>query len=86
MSEISGFYGIRITINFRDHQPPHFHAEYGDDEVLIVIRTGDVYQGGLPRRALRMVQEWTALHRDELLALWDLAQAKSPLRTTAPLD
>jgi hypothetical protein len=45
MPEISVFYGIRITMYYRDHQPPHFHAEYGDDEELIVISTLATYAG-----------------------------------------
>ena len=30
MPEICRFYGIVIRMYFRDHQPPHFHAQYGD--------------------------------------------------------
>ena len=29
MPEISSFLGIRITMYYNDHNPPHFHAEYG---------------------------------------------------------
>jgi len=29
--ELSRFYGIRITMNFVDHAPPHFHAMYGKE-------------------------------------------------------
>jgi len=28
MPEISRFYGIAITMNYREHNPPHFHATY----------------------------------------------------------
>lgn len=28
MPEISLFYGIRVTMYYKDHMPPHFHAEY----------------------------------------------------------
>ena len=55
MPEISRFYGIRIFINFDDHLPPHFHAEYGDDEALININTLVIYRGALPARALRLL-------------------------------
>jgi hypothetical protein len=68
MPRISEFYGIIIWMYFADHPPPHFHAEYGEDEALIIIGTGDVYSGSLPRRALRLVQEWEELHRAELFA------------------
>ena len=29
MPEICRFYGIVIRMYFREHGPPHFHAEYG---------------------------------------------------------
>ncbi|MBM3839789.1 MAG: DUF4160 domain-containing protein [Verrucomicrobia bacterium] len=32
MPVISRFFGITIRINPRDHLPPHFHAQYADDE------------------------------------------------------
>ena len=70
---------------FGDHAPPHFHARYGGDEALIVIGSGDVIAGALPRRALAFVREWLELHRDELLANWSRAQARQPLERIDPL-
>lgn len=32
MPEISLFYGIRITMFYSDHNPPHFHAEYAGNK------------------------------------------------------
>jgi len=61
MPEISRFYGIRITMNFVDHSPPHFHATYADEEAQVEIATGDVMAGSLPRRAAALVKEWTSL-------------------------
>ncbi|MGN6468465.1 MAG: DUF4160 domain-containing protein [Rhizobiaceae bacterium] len=34
-----------------DHNPPHFHAVYGDDEVVITISTLEILRSDLPRRA-----------------------------------
>ena len=58
MPTISIFYGIVIQMFWQDHAPPHFHAIYGEDEVLIDIRTLVVLEGRLPRRALALVLEW----------------------------
>lgn len=66
MPEISRFLGIVIAMYYADHNPPHFHAKYGDYEALIDIETGGLLQGGLPSRALLLVSEWHSLHRDEL--------------------
>ena len=52
------FYGIAIYLYYRDHAPPHFHAIYGEHEAEIEIATGNVVQGGLPRRAGVLVREW----------------------------
>lgn len=85
MPRISAFYGIVIGMFFDDHPPPHFHAKYGDDQAQIAIATGEVLHGFLPRRALNLVQEWTELHRDELLDDWRRAEREEPLASIEPL-
>jgi hypothetical protein len=85
MPRISTFFGIVIWMYYNDHQPPHFHATYGDQEAIILIGSGDVYQGHLSRRAIRLVQEWEELHRAELVANWELARNVQPLQPIAPL-
>ena len=82
---ISRFYGIAIYMYYRDHAPPHFHALYGEYMAEIEIRSGGVIDGWLPRRALRFVKEWAALHREELEQVWRLARDERPLRPIAPL-
>ncbi|GGR40978.1 DUF4160 domain-containing protein [Deinococcus ruber] len=86
MPEISSFYGIRVTMYYRDHQPPHFHAEYGDDEIVIVIADLSTYAGSLPKRAHRLVLEWAIQHQTALGGLWTLAQAQQPLSKLPPLS
>lgn len=82
---ISAFYGIVIAMYFDDHPPPHFHAKYGEHQAQIIIATGEVLHGELPRRALKLVEEWTALHRDELLDDWERAERDEPLVSIDPL-
>ncbi len=69
----------------RDHAPPHFHAEYGEYEVTVEIASG-VVTGKFPRRALNMVLEWFALHRNELADDWQRASQKLPLEPIDPLE
>jgi hypothetical protein len=83
---VSEFYGIAIYMYWNDHAPPHFHAIYGDDEALIRIDDATVFAGSLPRTALRLVQEWAALHRDDLAENWELARRPEPLTPIAPLQ
>ena len=70
MPEICRFYGIIIRMFFREHQPPHFHAVYGEEEALISVETLAVVSGNLSARALGLVIEWASLHRDELMKDW----------------
>lgn len=58
MPEISRFFGIIIKMFFDDHNPPHFHAEYGGDLALIDIPSLAVFSGRLPPRVTGLVIEW----------------------------
>ena len=85
MPRLSEFYGIVITMYWRDHVPPHYHATYGDNEALIVIDDGSVYAGSLPRRALRLVRTWHGLHHQELSEAWERAWTRTDPGTIEPL-
>jgi len=86
MPELCRFYGISIRINIRDHNPPHFHARYGEHEATVDINLGIVSEGRLPPRARRLVEEWASLHREELIEAWNRAQRSEPLGKIAPLE
>ena len=76
MPIISMFYGIIIRLYLMDnkhHNIPHIHAKYAEFEVSISIGEGEILAGTLPRKQLRLVQAWIELHRDELMADWELA-------------
>lgn len=81
MPRISSFYGIVITMYFGDHPPPHFHARHGDETATIEIATAAVIKGFLSPRAMRLVREWTELHRAELAANFErVVREESPTR------
>lgn len=50
-----------------DHNPHHIHAEYQGFEAFILIETGEIYQGRLPKKAAKLVAEWCAEHKEELM-------------------
>jgi hypothetical protein len=85
MPEICRFYGIIIRMYYDDHNPPHFHALYGDDEARVNINTLAVFSGSLPARALGLVVEWASMHQDELKRDWELARKQAKLERIAPL-
>ncbi|MCL2416841.1 MAG: DUF4160 domain-containing protein [Bacteroidales bacterium] len=84
MPRISEFYGLIILMNFKDHNPPHFHVWYGEYKMLVYIENGTVV-GEMPQRALKMVFDWLEIHRVELLELWNKAQNGEPIGKIAPL-
>jgi hypothetical protein len=85
MPEISRFYGIVVKMFYNDHAPPHFHAEYGGNVMLVAIETLGVIAGKLPPRATGMVLEWASEHQEELLETWGLARQMEPLGKIDPL-
>jgi hypothetical protein len=85
MPQICSFYGIVIWIYWQDHNPPHFHAEYGEYEILIRIEDLSIYQGSLPSRALGLVIEWASQHQQELMEDWNLASKGLAPKKIAPL-
>jgi hypothetical protein len=86
MPEISRFFGIIVAMYYNEHNPPHFHARYGDFKIEIEIRTLSVLAGKFPPRALGLLVEWATQHQEELMADWDLARQEAELRRIAPLE
>lgn len=79
MPEISLFFGIRITIYYNAHNPPHIHAEYAGQKALIDIQNASVLKGFLPGRQLKIVLAWCVLYQDELMQNWELVkEGKEP--------
>lgn len=78
MPTISMFYGILVSMYVLDiekHHSPHIHVRYNEFKAVIAIPAGDVLDGGLPARQMKLVQAWIELHGDELLADWILASS-----------
>lgn len=85
MPEISLFYGIRITMNWREHNPPHIHVEYADFKATVLINEGIIDGGFLPKRQLKYVLAWCDIHQNELMQNWELARDGKPLNRINPL-
>jgi hypothetical protein len=85
MPVISRFFGIVIFMFWREHAPPHFHAKYGDDEIVVEITSGAVI-GHMPAKGVALVQEWREIYREELLQNWNLAEQMRPLSRIPPLE
>lgn len=68
-----------------DHMPPHFHARYGDAEVLVSIKDLEVIEGSFPSKQLKMLLGWAAMRQDQLMDNWELAENKQELFEIEPL-
>jgi hypothetical protein len=86
MPTLSSFFGIVISMYWNDHQPPHFHARYAENEVVIGLETLELEAGHLPRRAMGLVLEWAGEHRAELWENWERVQNQQPILPIAPLE
>ena len=81
MPIVSIFFGIVIRLYNDDHNPPHFHAMYGEFEAIIEIRSGKILGGRLPTKAKKLVEEWRKKHIRELNSAWSAVESmKSPKR------
>ncbi len=85
MPEISRFFGIVIQMYWDDHNPPHFHAHYGDEHAVVDIQKLCIIGGKLSPRAMGLVTEWASLHQSELLDDWSRAQRQDSLLKIEPL-
>lgn len=70
---------------FDDHEPPHFHATYGEHKARFLIEPVDLMDAEFPAKQGRLVRMWAHLHKDELLENWQLARVGVPLRMIDPL-
>lgn len=79
MPIISKFYGMVVKMYYlaSEHNPPHIHVIYGDFIGVINLLTLEMMQGDLPNKALSIIKDWTSIHRDELIEMWNTQEFKS---------
>jgi hypothetical protein len=74
MPALSMFFGIIVRMQSEKggkHNKPHIHALYGDDEVVVSI-DGEILEGNIPNKQMKLLLAWIAIHEDELRANWKL--------------
>ena len=88
MPTISMFYGIIIRLYYFDnqqHHMPHIHVHYQDESAVIGIPGGHLLEGKLKGNKLKLVEAWIEIHKDELMADWELAINGEPVFKIDPL-
>ncbi|MEB3175649.1 MAG: DUF4160 domain-containing protein [Cyanobacteriota bacterium] len=64
---------LDTNVLIKRHKCPHIHAKYQDNEVILAIPNGDILEGSMPNSKMKLLQAWVELHKDELMANWELA-------------
>jgi hypothetical protein len=85
MPVLSKFYGIVIRMAFIRPFNAHFHAIYGQNELIVSIAPPRIIQGEAPSRVHDMVLEWAAAHQRELLDAWNRCSVAIPPLPIQPL-
>ena len=88
MPVLSMFYGIIISLYYfdqRKHRLPHIHVKYQDEEAVIAIFDGELLEGSLRTNKMKLVQAWIEIHRDEIMADWELASQGQEVFKIDPL-
>ncbi len=71
MPTISVFFGIIIRMFYRDHSPPHFHAEYHGQNATFDF-DGKPLEGEMDSRTAKtLIRKWARLHKSELNRNWE---------------
>ena len=84
MPTISMFYGIMIRMYNNNDNPPHFHAQYQGHKAVFDM-DGNLTEGEMPKAQVKLIAAWAEIHREELLANWELAINEEPLYKIEPL-
>ncbi|MBN2824040.1 MAG: DUF4160 domain-containing protein [Campylobacterales bacterium] len=78
MPTISMFYGIVVMMYYYDnkqHNLPHIHVRYQGSKAVFSIDSCEMIEGDLPKKQQKLVSAWMEIHKDELIADWELASA-----------
>ena len=88
MPELSRFFGIIIRMMFNDsgqHKMPHIHVVYGEYEAVVGF-DGEVIDGYIPAKQMKLVSAWVTIHEEELNDAWSKAIKNINFDKIAPLQ
>lgn len=73
---LSLFYGIMIHMkrNPKSSSQPHIHADFQGSTAKITLEPCEIFQSNLPQKQARLVLAWVEIHKEDLLANWQLVQ------------
>lgn len=84
----SMFYGLIVSMYYldtRQHHLPHIYIRYGEMEGIYQIPEGNLIEGTLPANKEKLVKAWIEIHKEELIANWQLAVSGNKIFPVEPL-
>lgn len=85
MPVLSKFYGVVVGMLFAPVLGAHFHAIYGEHELMVSISSLAIIQGEAPESVRRMVLKWARCHQNDLMVAWRRCAAGLSPQAIAPL-
>ena len=88
MPVISMFYGLIVSMYYLDtkkHKLPHIHVKYAEQEGVYQIPDGNLLEGAIPSNKERLIIAWIEIHKEELMANWQLAVSGNKVFLIDPL-
>ena len=82
------FYGLIVSMYYLDtkqHNYPHIHVKYGELEGIYKIPDGFLLEGSLPSNKEKLIQAWIEIHKEDLMANWQLAVSGNTIFKIDPL-
>jgi len=82
------FYGIIVSMMFSKESElkvPHIFILYQNKQAIFTIAEGMMLSGEIPDSKRKLVEAWIEIHRDALIANWQLATIGSALYQIEPL-
>ena len=88
MPVISMFYGLIISMYYLDtkqHKLPHIHVRHAETEAVYQIPEGILLEGFLTSNKEKLIQAWIEIHKEDLMANWQLAISGNTVFKIDPL-
>jgi len=88
MAIISTFLGLIISMFYGDnkqHKLPHIHVRYQDMKAIFSIPDGELMEGTLPQKKIKLIQAWIIMHEEDLMTNWELATHEQNIFRIEPL-
>jgi hypothetical protein len=72
-------------LDTKQHYHPHIHVKYGDLEAVYKIPDGILVEGSLPLNKEKIIKGWIEIHKEDLMANWQLAVDSNAIFKIDPL-